>query len=215
MRERAASFRERAAAAGVEAVPHPPFEDIPMADISHARVLILAADGFETVELFEPKKALTDAGATVTIASIKPGTIQGMKGDINKAETADVDLTLDEVDTDDYDALVLPGGVANPDKMRLEERALDIIQEFMEDDKIVAAICHAPWLLAEADVIEGRRLTSFPSIRTDLENAGGDVVDEEVVVDGNLITSRKPDDIPAFNRAIIAALAEELADEPA
>lgn len=186
-----------------------------MADISHARVLILAADGFETVELFEPKKALTDAGATVTIASIKPGTIQGMKGDINKAETADVDLTLDEVDTDDYDALVLPGGVANPDKMRLEERALDIIQEFMEDDKIVAAICHAPWLLAEADVIEGRRLTSFPSIRTDLENAGGDVVDEEVVVDGNLITSRKPDDIPAFNRAIIAALAEELADEPA
>jgi protease I len=215
MRERAASFRERAAAAGVEAVPHPPFEDIHMADISHARVLILAADGFETVELFEPKKALTDAGATVTIASIKPGTIQGMKGDINKAETADVDLTLDEVDTDDYDALVLPGGVANPDKMRLEERALDIIQEFMEDDKIVAAICHAPWLLAEADVIEGRRLTSFPSIRTDLENAGGDVVDEEVVVDGNLITSRKPDDIPAFNRAIIAALAEELADEPA
>ncbi len=185
-----------------------------MADLSQARVLILAADGFETVELFEPKKALEAAGAKVTLASIGKDPIQGMKEDINKAGTITPDLTLEEVDTDDYDALVLPGGVANPDKMRLEERALDIVTEFMEDGKIVAAICHAPWLLAEADVIDGRRLTSFPSIRTDLENAGADVVDEEVVVDGNLITSRKPDDIPAFNAAIIAALEEELADEP-
>ena len=185
-----------------------------MADLSQARVLILAADGFETVELFEPKKALEAAGAKVTLASIGKDPIQGMKEDINKAETITPDLTLEEVDTDDYDALVLPGGVANRDKMRLEERALDIVTEFMEDGKIVAAICHAPWLLAEADVIDGRRLTSFPSIRTDLENAGADVVDEEVVVDGNLITSRKPDDIPAFNAAIIAALEEELADEP-
>jgi len=185
-----------------------------MADLSQARVLILAADGFETVELFEPKKALEAVGAKVTLASIGKDPIQGMKEDINKAETITPDLTLEEVDTDDYDALVLPGGVANPDKMRLEERALDIVTEFMEDGKIVAAICHAPWLLAEADVIDGRRLTSFPSIRTDLENAGADVVDEEVVVDGNLITSRKPDDIPAFNAAIIAALEEELADEP-
>lgn len=186
-----------------------------MADLSNARVLILAADGFETVELFEPRRALTDAGATVTIASIAAGSIQGMKGDIDKAEMVAVDLTLDQVDTDDYDALILPGGVANPDKLRLEERALDIVQAFMEDEKIVAAICHAPWLLAEADVIDGRRITSYPSIRTDLENAGADVVDEEVVIDGNLITSRKPDDIPAFNEAIIAALVEELADEPA
>ncbi|TXC69974.1 type 1 glutamine amidotransferase [Sphingomonas ginsenosidivorax] len=185
-----------------------------MADLSQARVLILAADGFETVELFEPKKALEAAGAKVTLASIGKDPIQGMKGDINKAETITPDITLEEVDTDDYDALVLPGGVANPDKMRLEDRALDIVTEFMEDGKIVAAICHAPWLLAEADVIDGRQLTSFPSIRTDLENAGADVVDEEVVVDGNLITSRKPDDIPAFNAAIIAALEEELADEP-
>ena len=189
-----------------------------MADLSQTRVLMLAADGFETVELFEPRKALEAAGAKVTLASIKTDPIQGMKGDINKAETATPDLTpdltLDEVDTDDYDALVLPGGVANPDTMRQQERAIEIITEFMEDGKIIAAICHAPWLLAEADVIDGRRVTSFPSIRTDLENAGADVVDEEVVVDGNLITSRKPDDIPEFNKAIIAALEEELADEP-
>lgn len=179
-----------------------------MADLSQARVLMIAADGFETVELFEPKKALEDAGATVTLASIKRDPIQGMKGDINKAETATPDLTLEEVDTGDYDALVLPGGVANPDKLRLEERVLEIVEDFMDDDKIVAAICHAPWVLAEAEVIDGRRLTGYPSIRTDLENAGGDVVDEEVVIDGNLITSRNPDDIPAFCEKMIEEFAE-------
>ena len=185
-----------------------------MADLSQARVLMLAADGFETVELFEPRQALEAAGVTVTLASIKRDPIQGMKQDINQAETATPDLTLDEVEVDDYDALVLPGGVANPDKLRVEAKAVQIVQDFMDEDKIVAAICHAPWLLAEADVIDGRRLTGFESIRTDLENAGGEVVDEEVVVDDNLITSRKPDDIPAFNKAIIAALTEELgADE--
>lgn len=185
-----------------------------MADLSQARVLMLAADGFETVELFEPRKALEAAGVTVSLASIKRDPIQGMKQDINQAETATPDLTLDEVEVDDYDALVLPGGVANPDKLRVEAKAVQIVQDFMDEDKIVAAICHAPWLLAEADVIDGRRLTGFESIRTDLENAGGEVVDEEVVVDDNLITSRKPDDIPAFNQAIIAALTEELgADE--
>lgn len=184
-----------------------------MADLSQARVLMIAADGFETVELFEPKKALEDAGATVTLASIKRDPIQGMKGDINKAETATPDLTLEEVDTGDYDALVLPGGVANPDKLRLEERVLEIVEDFMDDDKIVAAICHAPWVLAEAEVIDGRRLTGYPSIRTDLENAGGDVVDEEVVIDGNLITSRNPDDIPAFNKAIIEALSQMATEE--
>jgi protease I len=135
-----------------------------------------------------------------------------MKGDINQAETATPDLTLDQVEVEDYDALVLPGGVANPDKLRIEDRAVEIVQQFMDEDKIVAAICHAPWLLAEADVIDGRRLTGFISIRTDLENAGGEVVDEEVVIDDNLITSRKPDDIPAFNKAILAALTEELAE---
>ncbi len=183
-----------------------------MADLSNARVLMIAADGFETVELFEPRKALEAAGATVTLASIKKDPIQGMKGDIEKAETAEVDLTLDEVDVDDFDALVLPGGVANPDKLRVEQKAVEIVQDFIDDDKIVAAICHAPWLLVEADVVDGRRVTGFESIRTDLENAGADVVSEEVVVDENLITSRCPDDIPAFNRAIIEALTEALTE---
>ena len=136
-----------------------------------------------------------------------------MEKDINKAETATPDLTLDEVEVEDYDALVLPGGVANPDKLRTSARAVEIVQDFMDDEKIVAAICHAPWLLAEADVIDGRRITSFESIRTDLENAGADVVNEEVVVDDNLITSRCPDDIPAFNRAVIAALREAVSEE--
>ena len=183
-----------------------------MADLSQARVLMIAADGFETVELFEPRKALEAAGATVTLASIKADPIQGMEQDINKAETATPDLTLDQVDTDDYDALVIPGGTCNPDKLRREDRAVEIVSEFMEDDKIVAAICHGPWLLVEADAVDGRQLTGFASIRTDLANAGAEVVDQEVVVDGNLITSRKPDDIPAFNQAIIAALEAELAD---
>jgi protease I len=182
-----------------------------MADLSEARVLILAADHFEDAELFDPRQALLDAGARVTIASIKKDPIQGVKNDSEPTRTADVDLTLDEVDTEEFDALLLPGGALNPDKMRQQPRAVEIVQEFMEDEKPVAAICHAPWLLVEADVVEGRRITGYASIRTDLENAGGDVVDEQVVVDGNLITSRKPDDIPAFSEALIKALEEELA----
>ena len=182
-----------------------------MADLSKARILMLATDGFENDELFKPRQALIDAGASVTLASIKTDPIQGEKAG-EKADTIKPDMTLDEVDTDDYDALVLPGGVGNPDKLRMEERVIEIIQDFAEDDKIVAAICHAPWLLIEADVVDGRRMTSWPSVRTDLENAGAEVVDEEVVVDRNFITSRKPDDIPAFNEAIITALTEELAD---
>ncbi|WP_375422043.1 type 1 glutamine amidotransferase domain-containing protein [uncultured Sphingomonas sp.] len=185
-----------------------------MADLSQARVLMLATDGFENDELFKPRQALIDAGAKVTLASIKTDAIQGEKGG-EKGDTITPDITLEDVDTDDYDALVLPGGVANPDTMRMQERAIEIISEFMEDEKIVAAICHAPWLLVEADVVDGRQLTSWPSIRTDLENAGAEVVDEQVVIDQNLITSRKPDDIPAFNEAIINALVEELADEDA
>ncbi|GAA0667950.1 protease I [Sphingomonas insulae] len=184
-----------------------------MADLAQARVLMIATDGFEQDELFKPRQALLDAGAKVTLASIKTDPIQGVINDSEKGQSITPDLTLDDVDTDDFDALVLPGGVGNPDKMRLQERAVEIVTEFMGDDKIVAAICHAPWLLVEADVVDGRRMTSWPSVRTDLENAGADVVDEEVVVDGNLITSRKPDDIPAFNTAIIEALEEELADE--
>ena len=182
-----------------------------MADLSRARVLILATDGFEQSELFDPRQALLDAGATVTLASIETKPIQGVKHDTEPADRITPDLTLDDVDTEDYDALVLPGGVGNPDKLRMQERAVEIVEEFMDDEKIVAAICHAPWLLVEADVVDGRRVTSWPSVRTDLENAGADVVDEEVVVDGKLITSRKPDDIPAFNKAILAALTKELA----
>ncbi|WP_294358525.1 type 1 glutamine amidotransferase domain-containing protein [uncultured Sphingomonas sp.] len=177
-----------------------------MADLSNMRVLMLATDGFEEAELFDPRQALLDAGVQVTLASIKTDPIQGVVNDDEKGKTITPDLTLDTVDTQEFDALVLPGGVGNPDKMRLQERALEIVEEFMDDDKIVAAICHAPWLLVEADVVDGRQVTSWPSVRTDLENAGADVVDEQVVVDDNLITSRKPDDIPAFNKAIIEAL---------
>ncbi|KQS01785.1 peptidase C56 [Sphingomonas sp. Leaf357] len=179
-----------------------------MADSSQAHVLILATDGFEQAELFDPRQALLDAGVKVTLASIKTDPIQGMQHD-EKGNTITPDLTLDDVDSDDYTALLLPGGVANPDALRMEERAVEIVQEFVDDGKTVAAICHAPWLLIEADVVDGVRMTSWPSVRTDLANAGADVVDEEVVTDGQFITSRKPDDIPAFSKALIAALQTE------
>ncbi|MBN8813840.1 MAG: type 1 glutamine amidotransferase [Sphingomonas sp.] len=182
-----------------------------MPDLNNARVLMIATDGFENDELFKPRQALIDAGATVTLASIKIDPIQGEKGG-EKADTITPDLPLDNVDTEEFDALVIPGGVGNPDKMRMQERAVQIVEEFMNDDKIVAAICHGPWLLVEADVVDGRTVTSWPSVRTDLENAGADVVDQEVAIDRKLITSRNPDDIPAFNQAIISALAEELAE---
>jgi len=186
-----------------------------MADLSNLRVLMLATDGFEEAELFEPRQALLDAGVQVTLASIKTDDIQGVVNDSEKGKTITPDVTLDAVDTEEFDALVLPGGVGNPDKLRMQDRAVEIVEEFMDDDKIVAAICHAPWLLVEADVVDGRQVTSWPSVRTDLENAGADVVDEQVVVDDNLITSRKPDDIPAFNKAIIEALTQVAASADA
>jgi protease I len=176
-----------------------------MANLQNARVLMLATDGFEESELFEPRQALLDAGAQVTLASIKTDPITGESGG-EKGKSITPDTTLDQVELDQFDALVLPGGVGNPDKLRMEPKAVEIVRNFVDSKRLVAAICHAPWLLAEADVVAGRQLTSWPSIRTDLANAGADVVDEEVVSDGNLITSRKPDDIPAFNRAVIAAL---------
>lgn len=180
-----------------------------MADLSRARVLILATDGFEESELFDPRRALLDAGVQVTLASLRIDAITGEKGG-EKGRSITPDLTVDDVATDDFDALVLPGGVGNPDKLRINDRAVEIVRAFFEDDKIVAAICHAPWLLVEADVVEGRRVTSWPSVRTDLANAGASVLDQEVVIDGNLITSRKPADIPAFNRAVLACLEEAL-----
>jgi len=182
-----------------------------MADLSQAHVLILATDGFEQSELFEPRQALLDAGARVTLASLGTDPIQGMKHD-EKGDTITPDLVLNAVDTEDYTALLLPGGVANPDRLRMDDRAVEIVEEFVDDGKLVAAICHAPWLLIEADVVDGIRMTSWPSVRTDLANAGALVVDEEVVRDGQFITSRKPDDIPAFNNAVIAALEEEMAE---
>lgn len=180
-----------------------------MADLSNAHVLILATDGFEQVELFKPRQALLDAGVKVTLASDKTDPIQGMNHD-EKGDTITPDILLDDVDTEDYTALLLPGGVANPDTLRMNDRAIEIIEEFADDEKLIAAICHAPWLLVEADVVDGRRMTSWPSVRTDLANAGADVVDEEVVIDGPFITSRNPDDIPAFNKAILEALQVEL-----
>lgn len=178
-----------------------------MADLSGKKILIIATDGFEYSELTEPRDYLTGEGAEVTLASPKSDPIEGESGGEKQGKVTP-DLTIDEVDCDDYDALVIPGGVTNPDALRMNARAVEIVAEFAAAEKPVAAICHGPWLLVEADVIDGVQATSWPSLRTDLENAGADVVDREVVVDGNFITSRKPDDIPAFNRAISDALIE-------
>jgi protease I len=172
------------------------------------RVLIVATDGFEQSELEGPKKALEDAGFETVVASLEPGSITGWK-DKNWGDAVAVNITLDEVDAKEYDALLLPGGQMNPDILRMDDRAIDIVNDFDDLDKPIAAICHAPWLLAEADIIDGRTVTSWPSIRTDLANAGADVVDEEVVVDGNLITPRMPDDIPAFSQALIEMLTDD------
>lgn len=172
------------------------------------RVLIVATDGFEQSELEGPKKALEDAGFETVVASLEPGSITGWK-DKNWGDAVAVNITLDEVDAKEYAALLLPGGQMNPDILRMDDRAVDIVNDFDDLDKPIAAICHAPWLLAEADIVDGRTVTAWPSIRTDLANAGADVVDEEVVVDGNLITSRMPDDIPAFSRALIDMLTDD------
>jgi protease I len=177
-----------------------------MPAIGHARILIIATDGFEQDELFKPREALLDAGAKVTLASPKADPIQGMEGDIDKAATITPDTTLDAVNPDDYNALVIPGGTINADRMRVQKDAQRIAKAFFAAEKPVAAICHGPWLLAEAELIRGRTLTSYESIRTDLSNAGATVVDAEVNVDGKLITSRKPGDIPAFTDALIRSI---------
>jgi protease I len=169
------------------------------------RVLILATDGFEQSELIDPKKTLEQAGFETVVASPKSGEIKGWNhGDWG--EKVPVDASLDEVEAADFDALLLPGGQMNPDALRLENRVIELIEDFDAAGKPIAAICHGPWLLIEADIVEGRTVTGWPSIRTDLENAGAEVVDQEVAVDGNFITSRNPDDIPAFSKALIDAL---------
>lgn len=161
----------------------------------------VAAEGIEQVELTEPWQAVKDAGAQPVLVSVESGEVQGFNH-LTAADTFPVDQTFDAVSVDDFDALVLPGGVANPDALRTEEAAVGFIRDFVTSGKPVAVICHGPWTLVEAGVLEGRRITSWPSLRTDITNAGGQWVDEEVVVDGTLITSRNPDDLPAFVGAI-------------
>jgi len=172
------------------------------------KVAFLATDMVETPELVEPWNAVRDAGATVDLVSDKPDRIQLFRH-YDKAGTFPVDRQVTEVSAGDYDALVLPGGVGNPDTMRLNPTAVQFVRDFFDAGKPVAAICHALWLLAEADVARGRTMTSWPSLRTDLINAGAHWVDQEVVIDGNLVTSRKPDDIPAFNPQVIKLFAAQ------
>lgn len=166
---------------------------------------LVAKEGIEQVELVEPWKAVEQAGGTPRLVSPKPGKVQAFHH-LDKADTFAVDVPVGEADPATFDALVLPGGVANPDALRLDEHAVAFAKAFMDSGKTVAAICHAAWTLVEGDCVRGRTLTSWPSLRTDVRNAGGTWVDEEVVVDGNLITSRKPDDLKAFNAKLVEAL---------
>src|SRR5690242_1789391 len=163
------------------------------------KVAILAADMFERVELEKPRKALDDAGAETEVVSIHGGDIQGFDH-FDPANKVKVDKTVEEVSPDDFDALLIPGGVGNPDQLRGDENAVSFVRDFHAAGKPIAVICHGPWVLVESGVVRGKRVTSWPTLETDIRNAGGDWVDAEVVVDGNLVTSRKPDDIPAFTR---------------
>jgi protease I len=173
-----------------------------MPRISDARVLIVATDGFEEWELFGPKQILEKRGAEVVLASLKTDPIQATVHD-DPGKTIRPDLTIDQANADDFDALILPGGVRNPDTLRLHGNVVDLIRDFDRQAKPIAAICHGPWLLVEANLLRGRTATSWPSIRTDLRNAGATVVDEPVVTDGNIVTSRKPDDVEPFTNAVI------------
>jgi protease I len=182
-----------------------------MTDINHRRVAVLATDGFEQAELTQPVEALRAAGAVVSIVSLKAGEIQGMKHH-EKGDKTKVDLELSKAKPEDFDALVLPGGVANPDTLRVDKNAIAFIEHFVEAKKPIAAICHGPWTLIEANAVRGKKLTSWPSLKTDLKNAGAEWVDQAVVVDGNLVTSRNPDDLPSFNRELLALIGK--AGEP-
>lgn len=177
-----------------------------MATLSGMRVAILAAEGFEQSELTEPRKALQDAGAETRVVSPAKGEVQGWKH-FDKGERVQVDVQLEQADAADYDALLLPGGVANPDQLRANPKAVQFVRAFFETGKPVAAICHGPWTLIDAGVVRGRTLTSWPSLKTDLVNAGALWVDQEVCVDHGLVSSRKPADIPAFNHKMIEAFA--------
>jgi protease I len=178
-----------------------------MATLSGMKVAILAAEGFEQAELTEPRKALDEAGAETRVVSPAKGEVQGWKH-FDKADRVKVDVPLDQADAADYDALLLPGGVANPDQLRTMPKAVQFVRAFFETGKPVAAICHGPWTLIEAGVVRGRTLTSWPSLKTDLTNAGAIWVDQEVCVDHGLVSSRKPADLPAFNQKMIAEFAD-------
>jgi protease I len=173
-------------------------------------IAILATDGFEQSELLEPKKALEGEGAKTEIVSLESGTIRGWMLK-NWGQDVPVDVTIKTARAEQYDALVLPGGTMNPDRLRQEPKAVAFVRAFFDSEKPVAAICHGPWMLVEAGVVEGARLTSWPSLRTDIRNAGGEWVNEEVVSDKKLVTSRKPDDLPAFNRRMIEMFAQQSA----
>ena len=183
-----------------------------MADtvLTGCKVAVLAVDGFEQAELIEPRRALTDAGATVHVISAKAGKIQGFKH-VDKGDAVDVDATLDKATAQDYDAVVLPGGVVNSDAIRLLPQAQAFVKAADEAKKPIAIICHGAWLTVSAGLIKGRTVTSWPSLQDDIRNAGGTWVDKEVVEDGNFITSRKPDDLPAFNKTLIAQLSKKKA----
>jgi protease I len=179
-----------------------------MADkLQGKRVAFLATDMVEQVEFTEPWKAVEQAGGTPELISLEEGEIQGFNH-YDKGDTFKVDRTVEEASASDYDALVLPGGVGNPDTLRMDENAVGFVREFFEQAKPVGAICHGPWLLVEAGVVRGRRVNSWPSLQTDIRNAGGEWVDEEVVVDQGLVTSRKPDDLPGFNDKIVEEFCE-------
>ena len=174
--------------------------------VNGVRVAILATDGFEQSELLEPRKALDEAGARTEVVSLKGGEIRGWNHK-DWGQSVAVDQTLDSIDAKNYDALLLPGGVMNPDKLRMDAKAVAFVKAFIDAKKPVGAICHGPWTIIEAGAAKGRTLTSWPSLKTDIQNAGGRWVDQEAVVDGNLVTSRNPKDIPAFNREILKLFA--------
>lgn len=179
-------------------------------ELSGRRIAILAADGVERVELEQPRQALEDAGASTEVVSITAGEIQARDHDLTDAGTFAVHRLVGAASVDDYDALLLPGGTVNPDKLRMQPAAVAFVRDFVRSGKPVASICHGPWNFVEADVARGRRLTSWSSVRTDLRNAGAEVVDERVVTDGNITTSRSPDDLPAFCERIV----QEFANAP-
>jgi protease I len=180
-----------------------------MADeLNGKKVAILAADGVERVELVEPRSAVEDAGAQTELLSLQSGEILSMNHDIEHADKFPVDREVSDASVDDYDALLLPGGTVNPDKLRMDEDAVAFVRDFFNSGKPIGVICHGPWTLVEADVVRGRQITSWPSVRTDLRNAGAEVLDQEVVTDEGLVSSRSPDDLPAFCSKIVEEFAE-------